>query len=67
LSTIESGIASLEKEIAQIDHNLLMDYDATIAKPEFFDTYQSKKKKLEELMIKWENITLELENSGIAE
>ncbi len=63
LSTLESNIAGLEKEIAKIDHDLLMDYDTTIAIPDFFDTYQTKKKELEELMIKWENTTLELENS----
>jgi len=40
-----------------------MDYDTTIAIPDFFDIYQAKKKQLEELMIKWENVTLELENS----
>ncbi|MGB5272065.1 MAG: ABC transporter ATP-binding protein, partial [Eudoraea sp.] len=65
LSTLESDIAGLEKEIAKTDHDLLMDYDTTIAIPDFFDTYQAKKKKLEELMIKWENVTLELENSGM--
>ena len=67
LSALESNIAGLEKEIAKRDHDLLMDYDTTIAIPEFFDTYQAQKKKLEELMIKWENTTLELENSGMEE
>ena len=67
LSTIESTISSLEKEIAKIDHDLLMDYDATIAIPDFFDSYQAKKKELEALMIRWENTTLELENTGPAE
>lgn len=63
LSTVESKISSFEKEIAKIDHDLLMDYDATIAKPNFYEAYQKKKKDLEELMKKWEQITLELENS----
>ncbi|MBT8182062.1 MAG: ATP-binding cassette domain-containing protein, partial [Eudoraea sp.] len=67
LSTIESTISSLEKEIAKIDHDLLMDYDATIAIPDFFDSYQAKKKELEALMIRWENTTLELENTGPAD
>lgn len=67
LSTLESNIAGLEKEIAKIDHDLLMDYDITIAIPNFFDTYQAKKKKLEELMIRWENTTIELENSAMEE
>lgn len=67
LSTLESDIASLEKEIAKIDHDLLMDYDTTIAITDFFDMYQAKKKKLEELMIRWENTTIELENSAMEE
>ncbi len=67
LSTLESNIAGLEKEIAKIDHDLLMDYDTTIAIPDFFDNYQAKKKELEELMTKWENTTLELENSRTGE
>jgi len=67
LSALESNITGLEKEIAKIDHDLLMDYDTTIAIPDFFDSYQAKKKKLEELMTNWENTTLELENSGVEE
>ena len=52
----------MEKDIAAIDHELLLNYDVTIAKPNFFDTYQDKKKKLDGLMKKWEEITLALEN-----
>ncbi|MBU2906840.1 ATP-binding cassette domain-containing protein [Arenibacter algicola] len=65
LSSTESDIARLEKEIAGIDHDLLMNYDATIAKANFFDTYQKKKKNLENLMKTWENITLELEEFSL--
>jgi len=61
LSSAESDISKLEKEIAGIDHDLLMNYDTTIAKSNFFDTYQKKKKSLEKLMKTWENITMELE------
>ncbi|PCJ98771.1 MAG: glycosyl transferase family 2 [Flavobacteriaceae bacterium] len=61
LSTAESKIATLEKEIKEIDHELLMNYDTTIEKPNFFDNYQKKKKELEELMKNWENITIQLE------
>lgn len=64
LSSVEGKIAQLEKQIADIDHELLMDYDATIARPNFFDTYQNKKKELEELMGRWEEITLQLEEIG---
>lgn len=61
LSAVESKVSSLEKEISEIDHKLLMDYDTTIAKPNFFDSYQDKKKSLEDLMSQWEEITLSLE------
>ncbi|WP_373517805.1 ABC-F family ATP-binding cassette domain-containing protein [Pricia sp.] len=61
LSSVESKVSQLEKRIAEIDHQLLMDYDATIARTDFFDTYQSKKKDLENLMQKWEELTEKLE------
>ncbi|TLF46977.1 ABC-F family ATP-binding cassette domain-containing protein [Maribacter aurantiacus] len=62
LSGLESKISTLEKEIKKIDHELLMNYDATIAKPNFFDEYQAKKAKLEKHMDKWESLTLEIES-----
>lgn len=65
LSTIESNIAALEKEIALIDRELQLQYDKTIAKPNFFEGYQKKKKDLEKLMKNWEQITLELEESMV--
>lgn len=61
LSSVESKVSQLEKKIAGIDHDLLMDYDATIARPNFFDKYQNEKKDLENLMNKWENLTERLE------
>lgn len=61
LGSAETEIAQLEKKIAAIDHDLLMDYDATIAKPNFFDSYQKKKKKLEELMKFWEELSMALD------
>ncbi|MDN3725253.1 ABC-F family ATP-binding cassette domain-containing protein [Aequorivita sp. SDUM287046] len=54
LSNVEASIASLEKEIATIDTDLLINYEETIAKPHFFDAYQEKKKKLKQLMVEWE-------------
>jgi len=62
LSQVESEISGLEKEISEIDHELLMNYDQTIAQPNFFDHYQKKKKRLESLMQKWEELSLLLEN-----
>ncbi len=61
LSNAESSIGVLEKEIANIDHELLMNYDATIAQKNFFDSYENKKKELKKLMDVWEEITMELE------
>ncbi len=61
LSGVEKKISQLEKEIGDIDHELLMDYDKTIAKPNFFDDYQRKKKNLESLMEDWEKLSHELE------
>ena len=65
LSSIEGRISDLEKELAEIDHSLLMDYDTTIAAPNFFNDYQKKKKTLEELMEDWEQITLALEELSL--
>lgn len=62
LSTLEAKISSLEKEIKTIDHDLLMNYDETIARPNFFDKYQAKKALLEEKMAKWENLTIEIDS-----
>ena len=61
LSKVEAKINTLEKEIAAIDVELAINYDATIAQPNFFDTYQQKKKDLEQFMEDWEQITEELE------
>ena len=61
LSGVEKKISQLEKEIANIDHDLIMDYDSTIAKPNFFDTYEGKKRDLEALMEDWESLSHELE------
>lgn len=61
LSGVEKRISELEKEIGKIDHELLMDYDKTISKPNFFDSYQKKKKNLETLMSDWEKLSHELE------
>ncbi|MEZ4810648.1 MAG: ABC-F family ATP-binding cassette domain-containing protein [Allomuricauda sp.] len=62
LGGVEKNITQLEKEIAHIDHELLMDYDGTIAKPGFFDGYQKKKKLLESLMEDWEKLSHDLES-----
>ena len=61
LEKTEKRIARLEKEIKEIDFELQINYDQTIAQPNFFDEYQVKKKTLEDLMISWEKLQIELE------
>lgn len=61
LSKAESNINKLEREIKEIDVALATNYDETIAKPNFFDQYNSKKKKLDDYMEDWEKITEELD------
>ena len=56
LSNIESKVNQLEKAIKEDDMALATNYDETAAKQEFFDNYQGKKQKLEQLMEDWENI-----------
>jgi len=62
LSKIESTIANLEKEIKEIDFELSINYEETIAIPNFFDDYQKKKKEVETLMLEWESISEQIEN-----
>ncbi|MDT7832475.1 ABC-F family ATP-binding cassette domain-containing protein [Flavobacteriaceae bacterium S356] len=56
LSKIESQISDLESEIADIDIALAENYEEVSSKPDFFDTYQSKKDKIDALMEQWEEI-----------
>ena len=62
LSKTEASITKLEKEIKEIDFELSINYDETIAQPNFFDHYQQKKKDLEKLMKDWEFITEEIDS-----
>ena len=61
LSKIEASISKLEREIKEIDLELALNYEATIAQPNFFDSYQGKKKELEDAMKKWELVSQQLE------
>jgi len=61
LSKVEAGINKLEREIKDIDVELETNYDATVAKANFFDDYQQKKDKLEQLMGEWELVQEEIE------
>ncbi len=62
LSNTESKINQLEKEVKAIDIELETNYDKVVSDPKFFDSYQSKKDKLSQLMQDWEKITLELDD-----
>ena len=55
---VEKQISRLEKEIKAIDFELEINYEETIAQANFFDSYQEKKKQLEELMQEWEALQL---------
>ncbi len=61
LSKTEASITKLEKEIKEIDFELSVNYDETISQPNFFESYQQKKKELDQLMINWETITEEID------
>lgn len=62
LSKTEAAISKLEKEIKAIDAELAVNYDKTIGKPNFFDTYQSKKDTLSKLMKEWEEVQEKIDN-----
>ncbi len=61
ISNNEASISKLEKEIAQMDTELLVDYEKTIAKTHFFENYQAKKKQLKGFMKDWEILQEDLE------
>lgn len=61
LSKVEASINKLEREIKEIDVELAVNYDEAIAKANFFDDYNKKKKNLDSLMGDWEKITEELD------
>ncbi|MDX1463081.1 MAG: ATP-binding cassette domain-containing protein, partial [Marinirhabdus sp.] len=61
LSKTEAQINKLEREIKEIDVALQVNYDETIAQPNFFDRYQAKKAALADLMSEWETVTERLE------
>ncbi|MBT8254229.1 MAG: ABC-F family ATP-binding cassette domain-containing protein [Flavobacteriaceae bacterium] len=54
ISKIESQIAQLEKDIKIMDVELDTNYDQTVAIPEFFNNYQTKKNQLESKLAEWE-------------
>ena len=65
LSKTEAAISSLEKEIKKWDVELSINYEETIAKPNFFNDYQALKDKLSKLMEEWESLTLQIESARV--
>lgn len=61
LSKIESEISELEKKIAKDDERLAVDYEKLMADTNFFSDYEKKKKKIDELMMEWEEIHEQLQ------
>ena len=61
LGKVSQNYPPLEKEIKEIDVELAVNYEETVAKTNFFEHYQAKKDRLEKLMENWEHITLQLE------
>ena len=64
LSKAEASIANLERDIKKIDVEMELNYDQTVAKPGFFESYQAKKDQLDQLMSDWEKITEAIETLG---
>ena len=64
LSKLEASISFTEKKIKETDLELEINYEATVSAPNFFDTYQAKKTKLEGLMKQWETLTESIENQS---
>ncbi|MCH3880755.1 MULTISPECIES: ABC-F family ATP-binding cassette domain-containing protein [Tenacibaculum] len=62
LNKIETEIADLEKEISKIDLQLAENYDEVSSKPNFFENYKAKKKKVEDLMTDWETVEEQVTN-----
>ncbi|MGK0412081.1 MAG: ATP-binding cassette subfamily F protein 3 [Polaribacter sp.] len=56
LSSIETDIADLEKEIERIDLELAKNYDEVSARPNFFQKYKAKKAKIDAFMEDWEKV-----------
>ena len=66
LSKVETQIADLEKEIKKIDSDLAdpITYEKLTSTQNFFANYQSKKDKIDSLMIEWETLHSSIEELG---
>ena len=49
-------------KIKEMDVDLATNYDQIVSDPGFFDKYEGKKRELQVLMGKWEEIQIEIES-----
>ena len=61
LQKLEGSIEKQEKELKAIDLELEINYGEITAQEGFFDRYQAKKDKLNELFLEWEKLQVQLE------
>jgi ATP-binding cassette, subfamily F, member 3 len=61
LSKVESEIKSIEESLRKDDLELASNYDKHLENAAFFAAYERKKRDLNDLMEKWEEIQLEIE------
>ncbi|RXR23875.1 ABC-F family ATP-binding cassette domain-containing protein [Flavobacterium stagni] len=61
LSKVESMIQQLEKDIQHDDKALADNYDKHIEDANFFSAYEKKKRELDQLLVEWETIQMDLE------
>lgn len=61
ISNAESKISKLETEIEKLDAKLAADYEGMTADPDFFVTYEKKKKQLQQQMELWEKLQEQIE------
>ncbi|MDG2372244.1 MAG: ABC-F family ATP-binding cassette domain-containing protein [Flavobacteriaceae bacterium] len=61
IKKLENKINSLEKKIKTIDLELEINYEETIASPDFFDKYHAQKKELQGCIDQWEADQYKLE------
>lgn len=62
LSKVESEIKSIEESLRKDDLELASNYDKHLENAAFFEAYERKKRDLDGLMAKWEDIQLEIDS-----
>ncbi|WP_395049996.1 ABC-F family ATP-binding cassette domain-containing protein [Flavobacterium sp.] len=65
LSKVESQIKQLEKDLQHDDKMLASNYNKNIEDAKFFMAYNKKKADLDKLLLDWEIVQEEIDNSGL--